>query len=179
MTKPDSGLFKGTSGIDDFYGDAERVIAERVQGFDLREHPLTKKQLSTKKKKAIKTKIKKRTATKEEYKHYIWNKRLQARRQAGIDALWVSEKMRILNNEKTTRNWTDEQKQAILAGDKPKHNSKTIQAHHTYSVLRYPHLSNRAEIMYPATFTEHLKGWHGGNYRNSLPGKRIRRIEEL
>ena len=46
MTKPESGLFRGTSGIEDFYGDAESVIAERVKGLDLREHPLQEKQLS-------------------------------------------------------------------------------------------------------------------------------------
>ena len=56
MTKPDSGLFKGTSGIEDFYGDAERVIAERVKGLDLTPHPITQKQLSSKQRKRIKDK---------------------------------------------------------------------------------------------------------------------------
>ena len=179
MSKPDSGLFTNTNGLDDFYGDAESVIAARVVGLDLREHPLTRKQLSSKKNKKIREKIKSRTATKEEYKHYMWNKRLKSRRQAGIDLFWTQEKRRILNNKKTTRKWSNKQKEEILAGNKPKYNGKTIQAHHSYSVLKYPHLANAAEIMYPATYYEHFKGWHGSNYRNSLPGKRIRRIQEF
>ncbi len=48
MTKPDSGLFDDTQGIDDFYGDAEKIIASRVVGLDLVPHPVTQKQLSKK-----------------------------------------------------------------------------------------------------------------------------------
>ena len=41
MSKPESGLFKGTEGISDFYGDAEKIIAQGVQGLDLTPHPIT------------------------------------------------------------------------------------------------------------------------------------------
>ena len=34
------------------------------------------------------------------------------------------------------------------------------------------------DIIYPVTKYEHRQGWHGGNMRNSLPGKPINRIEE-
>jgi hypothetical protein len=179
MTKPDSGLFKDTSGIDDFYGDAERVIAERVQGLDLTPHPVKQKQLSSKQNNKIKSKIAQRKATREEYKRYIWNKRFKRRRDEGVINFWLSEQSRIENGQPTTRNWTKEQQQAILNGGKPTFNGRALAGHHTYSATQYPHLANMAAVIYPATFTEHLKGWHGGNYKNSLPGKRIRRIEEL
>ena len=39
MSKPSSGLFHGTKGDVAFHGDAESVIASRVSGLDLREHP--------------------------------------------------------------------------------------------------------------------------------------------
>ena len=55
----------------------------------------------------------------------------------------------------------------------------TLDSHHTYSVAKYPHLANRGELIYPATKYEHRQGWHGGNMRNSLPGKPINKIEEF
>ena len=179
MTKPESGLFEGTSGIEDFYGDAESVIAERVKGLDLTPHPITQKQLSSKQRKRIKSKIENRTATKEEYKRYMWNKRFKARRDKGVDNAWTEEQKRLERGERGTRNWTYEQRQEILNGNKPKFNGVTLAGHHAYSAKDYPHLADRAEVIYPATRKEHLKGWHGGNYKKSLPGRRIRRIREL
>ena len=179
MSKPESGLFKGTSGIDDFYGDAESIIASRVKGLDLSPHPITQKQLNSKKRKQIKSKIKNRTATKEEYKTFVWNRRLSARRKKGIDEFWKAEKNLVKFGQKGTRNWSHEQKNDILNGKKPKYNNKTIQAHHSFNVAQFPHLANLGETIYPATPKEHLKGWHGGNYKNSKPGKRIRRIREF
>ncbi|MCC5803762.1 immunity 22 family protein [Rossellomorea vietnamensis] len=32
-------------------------------------------------------------------------------------------------------------------------------------------ISNKGERIYPVTFKEHLYRWHGGSYKNSLPGK--------
>lgn len=179
MSKPESGLFDGTSGIDDFYGNAETIIASRVKGLDLTPHPIQQKQLSAKKKKAIKDKIEKRQATREEYRLLNWDKRLKTRRQDGVDSFWDQERERIIANHQTTRAWTDEQKKSIINGEKPKFNDKVIEAHHSYCVSQYPHLSNKGEIIYPATHDEHLKGWHGGNYRRSQPGRRIRRIREF
>ena len=179
MTKPDSGLFKGTSSIEDFYGDAERVIAERVKGLDLTPHPITQKQLSSKQRKRIKDKIENRTATREEYKMLNWDKRLSKRRKKGVDEFWKNEKILIKSGRKGTRSWTPEQLDEIMAGEKPKNNGKTMQSHHSYSVAQFPHLANRGEVIYPATQTEHLKGWHGEKYNLSSPGKRIRRIREF
>ncbi len=179
MTKPESGLFKGTSGIDDFYGNAEKVIASRVKGLDLTPHPITQKQLSAKQKSRIQGKINSRTATKEEYALYMWNKRFKKRRDKGVADFWYQEETRIKQNQQGTRNWTSEQVDAILRGKKPKFNNKTLQGHHTYSAKDYPHLANEGAVIYPATKDEHFKGWHGGNYRKSKPGKRIRRIREF
>ena len=179
MTKPESGLFKGTSGIEDFYGDAERVIASRVAELDLREHPLQQSQLSSNKLKRLREKVKKRIATREDYYLLIWSKRLKRRRQDGVDSFWDAERERIIRGEKTTREWTEEQKQAIMRGDKLRFNGKAMESHHSYSVSKFPHLANLGNVIYPATHIEHLKGWHGGAYRNSKPGRRIRRIREF
>ncbi|WP_195617547.1 hypothetical protein [Clostridium paraputrificum] len=34
-------------------------------------------------------------------------------------------------------------------------------------------LADKGEVIYPATFNEHLNKWHGRNYRNSNPGSPI------
>lgn len=179
MSKPPSGLFNGTLGDEAFYGDAETVIALRVAGLDLSEHPLKQAQLSTTAKKKLSQKVEARTATRTEYKRLQWDKRLNRRRKAGIDSFWDNERMLLLNGNKGTRNWDIKQIADIIAGHKPKYNGKTMQAHHSYSVAKYPHLANRKEVIYPATDYEHLKGWHGGSYKKSLPGQRIRKINEF
>lgn len=179
MSKPESGLFSGTSGVLDFYGDAEQLIAERVTGLDLSEHPIRRKQLSAKRKKEIRARIRRRTATREEYELYMWNKRLARRRKEGIDKFWDSERKLLTSGKRGTRNWTDEQRDAILRGKKPEFDGAVMQSHHAYSVSRYPHLANSGGVIYPATTYEHLQGWHGGAYKKSLPGRRIRRIQEF
>ena len=95
----------------------------------------------------------------------------------GVNEFWKQERQRIKNNERTTRNWSEEQKSAISRGERPKHNGKSIQGHHTYSASRYPHLANKGEIIYPVTFDEHLYGWHGGNFQNSYPGIPIKKVK--
>lgn len=179
MSKPLSHLFKGTKGEKAFYGDAERVIAERAQGLDLREHPIKQKQLSAKERKSIAQKIRHRTATREEYVRYIWDKRFRKRRRQGVEDFYAEERKRLLAGEQGTRNWTKEQREQILSKKTPIYNGKPMEAHHTFSARKYPHLANHSEIIYPATHLEHHKGWHGGNYRKSLPGKRIRPINEF
>ncbi len=67
----------------------------------------------------------------------------------------------------------------ILSGKKPQYNGRTMQAHHTYSVLLYPHLANSPEVLYPAIPYEHLRGWHGGSYSKSLLSRRMRRLNEF
>ena len=179
MSKPTSGLFHGTKGEASFYGNAETVIAARTAELDLSPHPLKRKQLSSKKKAAIARKIRNRTATREESKSYAWSKRFAHRRREGIRNFYAQERERLRNGEQGTRNWSAEQKAAILSKSAPTYNGLTMQAHHTYSASRYPHLANRGEIIYPATRLEHLKGWHGGNYKKSLPGRRIVPIHEF
>jgi hypothetical protein len=179
MSKPPCGLWHGTAGELAFYGDAEVVIAKRVEGLDLREHPTGRKQLSDAGRRAIAKKIANRTATREEYKRYEWDARLAKRRNNGVRLFWEAERDRLEAGDRGTRNWSTEQREAILNSKRPKYNGKTLQAHHAYSVSRYPHLANVAAVLYPATPLEHLKGWHGGSYRKSLPGRRIRKINEF
>ena len=179
MSKPASGLFHGTKGDIAFHGDAESVIASRVSGLDLREHPILQKQLSAKERRSLAQKVRNRTATREEYERYMWDKRFSKRRRNGVKTFWKQERNRLERGERGTRNWSDEQRQAILSGRAPKHNGRTIQAHHTYSAAKYPHLANLGEVIYPATHFEHHMGWHGGSYKKSKPGKRIRPINEF
>ena len=95
MSKPPSKLFQGTKGELAYYGNAEIIIAKRVVGLDLREHPLTKKQLRSVSRKRIKKKIVARTATREEYKYYMWDKRLTKRRNQGVANFWKEEQKRL------------------------------------------------------------------------------------
>jgi transposase len=188
MSKTISHHFSGTSGHKAFYGNAlsgfivsrknaDDIISERVKGLDTTEHPiLRKKYLSQSQMTKIKEKIANRSATMKEYKNYEMTKRLNDRRKQAVDRFWRQERKRLLQSLPTTRSWTTEQRQDILAGRKPKYHGRTIQGHHTYSVNKYPHLANRHEVIYPATFEEHLYGWHGGNFKNSKPGEMIRHI---
>ena len=178
MSKPRSGLFHGTIGDRAITG-AEQIIAARTAEVDLREHPITQKQLTAKRMKQLSVKVAARTATKAEYQTLMWNKRFKLRRKAGVDSFWEQERERLINGQPTTRNWSTDQVIDILSGKKPKFHGHTVQGHHTYSAAKYPHLANYGNIIYPATALEHLKGWHGGNYRRSLPGRRIRKIAEF
>ncbi|MFJ5768821.1 T7SS effector LXG polymorphic toxin [Psychrobacillus sp. NPDC093180] len=159
--------------------EAKEIIAERTKGLDLKEHPTTTKQMSSKKMKELKDKIDNRTITKQEYADYIWNKEFAKRRDKGVKEFWYQEQQRLLNNEPLTRDWSQEHLKDILAGKTPKYANKPIAGHHSYSASKYPHLADRGEIIYPATFNEHLKGWHGGNWRNSIPGEPIIPIKDF
>ena len=134
MSKPKSGLFKGTKGYDDFYGDAEKVIAERVKGLDLTPHPIVRKQLSSKQKAQIKVKIKMRTATKKEYEHYEWNRRLDQRRKAGIDALSGKTKKNFLSWEINLPG-TGTQNKSKLYLKKENHHLTTKQCNHITRIV--------------------------------------------
>ncbi len=158
---------------------AEKVIAERTKGLDLRKHPIQRKQLSAKKMKELKEKFENRTITKLEYENYKWNKKFAKHRNTGVNEFWYQERQRILNKEDPTRNWDKQQLNDILNGKKPKVDGKTVQGHHSYSASQYPHLANKGEIIYPATPNEHFNGWHGGNWKNSLPGERIKPIDDF
>lgn len=166
MSKGNSGLFTGTIGV--FHVGNFGIIALRTKGLDLREHPV--KKISKLSARELKRRVDNKTATKNEYKQHMSNVRLAERRNRGVNKFWEQERERILSGKHGTRRWTQEQLQSILDGHKPKHNGKTIQGHHTYSVIKYPHLADKGEVIYPATFKEHLYGWHGGNFRKSKPG---------
>lgn len=173
MSKGISGLFIGTLGEKKTY-HSQDLIASRVKGLDLREHP-REISLTAKQRKEISIKIKNRTATRQEYKKYISDYRFDRRRKAGIREFWIQEQTRILRGEPATRAWSKDQIQAILRSELPRYNGKVIQGHHTYSASRYPHLANKGAVIFPVTFDEHLYGWHGGNFKNSRPGRPIKR----
>nr|WP_246861309.1 hypothetical protein [Bacillus sp. REN3] len=158
---------------------AEQIISDRTKGLDLNPHPIQQKQLSAKKMKDLRVKIENRTITKAEYEQYIWNKKFVKHRASGVTDFWYQERQRILNNETPTRDWNQEQLNDILNGKKPKVDGEIVQGHHSYSASQYPHLANKGEIIYPATPNEHFKGWHGGNWKNSLPGKPINPIDDF
>jgi len=158
---------------------AEQIISDRTKGLDLNPHPIQQKQLSAKKMKELRVKIEDRTITKTEYEQYIWNKKFAKHRASGVTDFWYQERQRILNNETPTKDWNQEQLNDILNGKKPKVDGEILQGHHSYSASQYPHLANKGEIIYPATPNEHFKGWHGGNWKNSLPGKPINPIDDF
>ncbi|MGN7283302.1 hypothetical protein ACTHP2_19510, partial [Bacillus altitudinis] len=159
--------------------DVKKVITERSRSLDLKEHPTKTKQFSSKKMKELKNKIDNRTITKQEYQDYIWNKKFAKKRKAGVTEFWDMEAERIMKGQPTTRNWNEKQVQDILSGKVPKYAGKPMAGHHTYSASKYPHLSDKGEIIYPATFKEHFYGWHGGNWRNSKPGEPIKSIKDF
>ena len=160
----------------DYNQSPKEIMAEHTKGLDTREHPSKYKQISAKEKSRLESKVRDRTITKDEYKKLEWNKKISARRQDAVNEFWDQEQIGLQKGENGTRNWSPQQKADILNGKRPTYNGKTIQGHHTYSVSKYPHLSGNSEVIYPATFNEHLKGWHGGNFRNSLPGEPIKTI---
>ena len=160
----------------DYNQSPKEIMAERTKGLDTREHPSKYKQISAKEKSRLESKVRDRTITKDEYKKLEWNKKISAKRQDAVNEFWDQEQIRLQKGENGTRNWSPQQKADILNGKRPTYNGKTIQGHHTYSVSKYPHLSGNSEVIYPATFNEPLKGWPGGNFRNSLPGEPIKTI---
>ena len=187
MSKGNSGLFSGTKGCrntqeavrNSAYAEIVETIASRTKGLDLREHPLPYKIPSAKKMKALKKKVDSGKATKSEYKLFDWAKRFKRRRDDGVNNFWDQEKERLLRGEKGTRRWSKDQRRDILSGRRPKFNGKVIIGHHSYSASKYPQLANLGEVIYPATFNEHLRGWHGSKYKLSLPRKPIKLVIEF
>ena len=183
MSKPSSGHFNGTTGSK----NTSRYLSQKTTNngiiatnkLDTREHPTKYKQLSSKKLKVLREKVRNRTITKAEYKQLDWQRRLTARRNQAIKDFWERESFLVKHNLPTTRSWNAQQRRDLLSGKRPKYKGKTVVSHHTYSVAKYPHLANRMDLIYPATYNEHLYGWHGGNTRNSLPGKPIKTIKDF
>ncbi len=175
MSKPSSGHFNGTTGSKNAFKNlSQNFISSAIinlKGSDPREHPTKYKQMSSKKRKLLREKVQMRTITKAEYKRLNWQKRLDARRKAGIESFWDRERDRISLNLPPTRNWSPEQRADILNNKMPKYNGKSMQSHHTYSVAKYPHLANRGSLIYPVTLYEHKNRWHYKGTKNSLPGR--------
>ena len=105
------------AGIESGKKTAKEIISDRVQGLDLEAHPTSNKQLSSSKMKELKIKIDSRTATREEYNLYEWNKKISQRRSEGVKDFWNQERERIISGEGTTRNWSQEQIADILGYD--------------------------------------------------------------
>ena len=150
-----------------------QVIASRVKDLDLTPHPPPFKQAGPRRMATLKDKITARTATKAEYKEYTWNTRIDKSRKAGVRRFWEQEQQRLESGAPASRDWSQDQIDSILAGKAPKLNGSTLHGHHSYSVSQYPHLASRGEVIWPTTAREHFAGWHGGNWKNSLPGQPI------
>ena len=187
MSKGNSGLFNGTIGWNNSPEGREAIelaaltalMSKRAVSLDLQPHKAKMTIMSRKQMKSIEKKITSRTATKEEYKMYTWSKNMNKHRKHAVKEFWRQEKLRLLKGKKTTHNWTEEQRQDILKGKTPKFKGKALEGHHTYSVLLYPHLAKYGLVIYPATKKEHRQGWHGGNTKNSMPGRPIKYIMEF
>ena len=163
----------------DYNQSSKDIISERTKDLDKQEHPTKQKQLSAEKKSELKKKLDNRTITREEYKQLEWNRRFSNRRSRGVKRFWSQERKRLLNGENGTRNWTPSQKQDIINRKTPRFNGKALEGHHSYSASKYPHLADKGDVIFPVTENEHLNGWHGGNFDNSIPGEPIKNITDF
>ncbi len=114
-----------------------------------------------------------RKTTKKEWKKDQSERRLDNRRQRGVDRFWSEERKRLQKGEPGTRNWSPKQRDDILSGSKkrrPKHDGKTIEGHHKKNVKKYPELADDPDNIYPATELEHFERWHGGTWQNDTQG---------
>lgn len=177
MSKPSSHIFYNTVGyrksFNYFKEQIELIIQTSKNKYDFREHPRANKQLTTKQRSKLISQVKSRSISKSDWKKLNSDSRFRERRKRGIINFWNSEKVRLLCGQRGTREWNNQQVHDILSNQRPKYNGKTIQGHHIYSAAKYPHLADKGDLIYPVTFDEHLYGWHGGNFRNSLPGRPI------
>ncbi|MET1257438.1 hypothetical protein [Aliikangiella maris] len=121
-------------------------------------------------KKTLKAKVADRSITKEEWHHLQWDRRLSNRRSRGVARYWSLERKRLQQGQPGTRNWSVEQREAILARKTPKYNGEAMEGHHMYNVVDYPQLADFGHNIYPATPAEHLYRLHGGNFQNETRG---------
>ncbi|MCB9658225.1 MAG: hypothetical protein H6726_11315 [Sandaracinaceae bacterium] len=136
-----------------------------VPTYDTPFRPLTRNQ-----RRAIQERVNNRTASREDLAHLDWDRRFNNRRRAGVRRFWAAERQRLRDGLPGTREWTSEQREAILAGRTPQHNGAPIEGHHMYNALDHPHIANDPTNIHPATDAEHLGRWHGGNYQNDTFG---------
>ena len=105
-------------------------------------------------------------------KHLDWDRRFNNRRKRGVDRFWAQEKQRIKSGQKPSRNWSPEQKAAILNDEVPKGpDGVPMEGHHMHNALDYPQKAADGKNIEPVTKDEHLHKWHGGNFQNDTHGK--------
>lgn len=139
-------------------------------GNQYRTHEVPFTPLSKQQRAALNSKLRDRSISKNEYKHLEWDRRFNNRRNRGVDRFWAAERRRLTNGEPGTRNWTKTQIEDILARKRPSFDGETIQGHHKYNAINYPHLADKAWNIYPATRLEHFHRWHGANWQNETSG---------
>ena len=105
MSKGLSGLFFGTIGAK--RGGGYDIIASRVIGLDLHEHPV--KKTSNLSMREINKRIQNRTATKGDYQQMERNRRLAKRRETGVNSFWEQERERLITGQSGTRVWSRQQ----------------------------------------------------------------------
>ena len=127
--------------------------------------------LSTAERRRVRRRVRQRTATRAEYERFEWDRRFGNRRRRGVDRFWSQERRRLREGQPGTRNWTDEQRQAILDGRTPQWDGDPIEGHHRHNALDHPQAADDPTNIYPATNDEHLRRWHGGNYQNDTFGQ--------
>lgn len=95
---------------------------------------------------------------------------LSALRRAGIRKAWNRERDLLSKNLPGSRNWTKEQKAAILRGETPKGpNGLPIEGHHVKTVDDFPELADDPKNIVFKTFEEH-RGPGGIHRPNAPPG---------
>ncbi|MBF7142696.1 MULTISPECIES: PAAR domain-containing protein [Pseudomonas] len=164
-----------TQGLGSNFGNVK--IQRREISLDSTEkvttHKLPHTPLGRYQRKALKRKLDSRTITKEEYARLDWDRRFSNKKTKGIARFWAQERLSLKAGNEGTRNWSQEQKAAILDYKKPTFNGEPIQGHHRYNASAHPHLASDPKNIYPATRTEHLKRWHGGSWRNDSFGEPV------
>lgn len=122
--------------------------------------------------KAVDMKIKTgvRDVTRLEYKTFRSTQRFQERRREGIFKFWSQERAALKAGQPGSRNWTADQRKAILDRKTPTHDGKAIVGHHRYSAAKYPHLANEPRNIRAVTQNEHVRREHGGSFRNETRG---------
>jgi len=136
---------------------------------DVRQYNTPYSQLTPKQKSNLKSKLKNRTITKDEFAALDWDRRFSNRRKRGVDRFWASERIAIRNGT-PSRNWTTTQRDDILSGKTPQLDGKPIEGHHRYNAIDHPNIADLSENIHPASWDEHFNKWHGGNFRNDTFG---------
>lgn len=110
--------------------------------------------------------------TREQYKRTGWDHRFSRRHSKGVDEYWSKERRDLRNGQSGTRNWTPEQRNAILGNKSaPKYRDLPVEGHHKYNATDHPHIANLGDNIHPVTKSEHLNRWHGGSWKNDTGGE--------